>query len=108
VYSRSLDTVSSANTRIEREFDPSVIREMKASRERDISVGGPGLAAQVFKAGMVDECQLFLTPVIVGGGKRALPHNVRLHLELLDERRFKSGVVFLRYRSTLAGAAAGT
>ena len=107
VYSRSLETVSSAKTRIEREFDPRVIREMKASRERDITVGGPDLAAQAFKARLVDECQLFLTPVVVGGGKRSLPRNVRLELKLLGERRFRSGVVFLRYRSSMAGSAAG-
>ncbi len=98
VYSTSLRTVSSARTRIERGFDPEAIQAMKTSRERDISVGGPELAAQAFKAGLVDECQLFLTPVIVGGGKHALPSNVRLDLDLLGERRFHNGVVFLRYR----------
>jgi dihydrofolate reductase len=103
VYSTSLDAVSSAKTRLEREFDPRVIREMKATRERDITVGGPDLAAQAFKAGLVDECQLFLTPVVVGGGKPSLPGNVRLGLELLGERRFRNGVVFLRYRISVAG-----
>lgn len=98
VYSTSLRTVSSARTRIERGFDPEAIQAMKTSRERDISVGGPELAAQAFKAGLVDECQLFLTPVIVGGGKHALPSNVRLDLDLLGERRFHNGVMFLRYR----------
>lgn len=98
VYSRSLETVSSARTRIERRCDPEAIGEMKATQERDITVGGPDLAAQAFKAGLVDECQLFLMPVIVGAGKRALPGDIRIDLELLDERRFRSGVVFLHYR----------
>jgi dihydrofolate reductase len=98
VYSKSLETVSSAKTRIEREFDPRAIQEMKAVREHDITVGGPNLAAQAFNAGIVDECQLFLTPIVVGGGKRSLPINIRLELELLSERRFRSGVVFLHYR----------
>ena len=103
VYSTSLETVSSAKTRIERTFDPRVIHEMKSSTEHDISVGGPNLAAQAFKAGLVDECQLFVMPVTVGGGKSSLPDDVRLDLELLDERRFRSGVVFLRYRTSMAG-----
>ena len=77
---------------------------MKAASDRDITVGGPGLAAQAFQAGLVDECQLFLTPVVVGGGKPSLPSNVRLELELLSERRFRSGVVFLRYRTSMAGS----
>ena len=102
VYSKSLETVSSAKTRIERKFDPRVIQEMKSSQERDITVGGPNLAAQAFKAGLVDECQLFLTPIVVGGGKPSLPNNVRLDLELLSERRFRSGVVFLHYRTSMA------
>ena len=102
VYSKSLETVSSAKTRIERKFDPRVIQEMKSSQERDITVGGPYLAAQAFKAGLVDECQLFLTPIVVGGGKPSLPNNVRLDLELLSERRFRSGVVFLHYRTSMA------
>jgi dihydrofolate reductase len=97
VYSRTLETVSSARTRIEREFDPEAIRSMKASAERDITVGGPELAAQALKAGLVDECQLFLTPIVVGGGTPSLPDNLRLELELLEERRFGNGVVFLRY-----------
>jgi dihydrofolate reductase len=104
VYSRSLETVSTARTRLEREFEPKVIQEMKAASDRDITVGGPGLAAQAFQAGLVDECQLFLTPVVVGGGKPSLPSNVRLELELLSERRFRSGVVFLRYRTSMAGS----
>ena len=98
VYSRTLQTVSSARTRIERAFDPEAVRRLKASAVRDLGVGGPELAAQAFRAGLVDECRLFLTPVIVGGGKRSLPDDVRLRLELLDERRFGSGVVHVRYR----------
>jgi dihydrofolate reductase len=104
VYSTSLEAVSSARTRIERTFDPREIQELKSSRQRDITVGGPNLAAQAFEAGLVDECQLFLMPIVVGGGKPSLPDNVRLDLELLSERRFRSGVVFLRYRTSLADA----
>jgi dihydrofolate reductase len=99
VYSRSLDAVSSARTRLERRFDADAIRGMKASAERDLSVGGPDLAAQAIRAGLVDEIQLFLSPVVVGGGTRALPDDVDLHLELLDERRFGNGTVHLRYRA---------
>jgi dihydrofolate reductase len=102
VFSRTLQTPTSGNTRIERQFDLRVIREMKSSRERDITVGGPNLAAQAFKAELVDECQLFLTPVVVGDGKPSLPNDVRLDLELLDERRFRNGVVFLHYRTSTA------
>jgi dihydrofolate reductase len=98
VYSRTLEEVSSARTRIERDFDPEAVRQMKAAAGRDVSVGGPDLAAQAFRAGLVDECHLFLTPIVVGGGKRALPDNVRIELELLDERRFGNGVVHLHYR----------
>jgi dihydrofolate reductase len=99
VFSRSLESVSSERTRIERTFDPDVIRRMKAKAERDISVGGPDLAGQTIQAGLVDEIRLFVSPVVVGGGTRALPDDVRLDLELLDERRFDNGVVYLRYRS---------
>jgi dihydrofolate reductase len=98
VYSRTLGAARSARTRIERDFDPEAVRQMKASAERDITVGGAELAGQAMKAGLVDECQLFLTPVVVGGGTRSLPDDVRLQLELLDERRFANGVVYLRYR----------
>jgi dihydrofolate reductase len=100
VYSKTLASVSSARTRIEREFDPQAVRQLKASARRDLSVGGPELAAQAFKAGLVDECHLFLAPIVVGGGKQALPDKVRLKLELLDERRFGNGVVHLHYRTT--------
>jgi dihydrofolate reductase len=97
VYSRTLETVSSAKTRIERDFDPEAVQQMKARAGRDISVGGPDLAAQAIKAGLVDECHLFVSPIVVGGGKQSLPDDVRLKLELLDERRFGNGVVHLRY-----------
>src|SRR5438094_2258125 len=103
VYSKTLETAASARTRIERDFDPEAVRQMKASAGRDITVGGPELAAQAIKAGLVDECQLFITPIVVGGGKRSLPDNVRLKLELMDERRFGSGVVHLRYRARTSG-----
>jgi len=99
VYSRALDAVSSERTRIERDFDPEAVRALKASAERDISIGGPELAGQAIAAGLVDECHLFLSPVVVGGGKKALPDGVRVQLELLDERRFRNGVVHLHYRA---------
>jgi len=98
VYSKTLATASSARTRIERDFDPGAIRQMKARGGRDISMGGPDLAAQAIRAGLVDEFHLFLVPIVVGGGKPSLPSNVRVKLDLLDERRFGSGVVHLHYR----------
>jgi dihydrofolate reductase len=98
VYSRSLESVSSARTTIERDFDPEAIRAMKASADRDISIGGPELAANAIRAGLVDEIHLFLNPILVGRGNPALPDDVRVPLELLDERRFDHGVVYLRYR----------
>ena len=97
VYSKTLETVSSARTRIERDFDPGAVAQLKAAAERDISVGGPELAAQAMRAGLVDECQLMLAPVVVGGGRKSLPDELRLTLELLDERRFGNGTVYLRY-----------
>ena len=99
VYSTTLETAPSARTRIERVFDPDAVRQMKAEATRDVSVGGPGLAADAIGAGLVDECHLFLTPILVGGGTPSLPHDVRLELELLDERRFANGVVHLHYRT---------
>ena len=99
VYSKTLEAVSSARTRIERDFDPEAVRQLKAAASRDITVGGPDLAAQTIKAGLIDEYHLFLAPVVVGGGKQTLPNNVRLSLELLDERRFGNGVVHLHYRT---------
>jgi dihydrofolate reductase len=99
VYSRTLKSVASERTRIEREFEPETVRQMKATTERDISIGGPELAGQALAAGLVDECHLFLAPLSMGGGTRALPNGVQLRLELLDERRFASGVVQLHYRT---------
>jgi dihydrofolate reductase len=98
VYSKTLESVSSARTRIERDFEPDAIRRLKAGAGRDLGVGGPRLAAQALEAGLVDECHFFLAPVVVGGGTRCLPDGLRLDLELLDERRFESGFVYLRYR----------
>jgi dihydrofolate reductase len=99
VYSRTLHMLSSARTRIERDFDPDAVRRLKTTAARDITVGGPDLAAQAIKAGLVDEYQLFITPVVVGGGTPSLPDQVHLKLELLNERRFGNGVVYLHYRT---------
>jgi dihydrofolate reductase len=104
VYSRTLEAVSTRKTQIERNFDPEAIRRLKESLEQDIHIGGAELAAQAFRAGLIDECHLFITPIMVGGGKPALPDNVRLELELLDERRFGNGAVYLRYRTRQARA----
>ena len=98
VYSRTLEKVSSARTRIEREFDRDAVRRLKQSSGADMAIGGAELAGHAMGAGLVDECHLFLCPIVVGGGKRALQHNVRAQLELLDERRFRNGVVHLHYR----------
>ena len=98
VYSRTLLSVSSERTRIEHEFDPAAIRQLKESSRSDIAIGGAELAGQAIAGGLVDECHLFLVPVVVGAGKRALPAGVHAELELLDERRFHSGVVYLGYR----------
>jgi dihydrofolate reductase len=97
VYSRTLTEPASARTRIERELDPAAVRGLKEASERDLSIGGPELAAHAIAAGLVDEYVLLVNPVIVGGGKPYLPAGVRLDLELLDQRRFANGVVFLRY-----------
>jgi dihydrofolate reductase len=98
VYSTTLAAVSTANTRLERHFDPTAVNELKAAASSDLTIGGANLAAQAIKAGLVDECQLFVWPMVVGGGKPALPTDTRADLELLDERRFGNGVVHLRYR----------
>ena len=98
VYSRTLNAVSSTRTRIERDFDTEAVAQMKATAERDLSVGGPELAARAIEAGLVDELQFFLVPFVAGGGNQFIPNGVRLKLELLDERRFGSGVVYVRYR----------
>ena len=99
VYSRTLHATSSARTRIERDFDPEAIRRMKAEAASDISVGGPTLAASAIKAGLIDEYHLFLHPIVVGGGTQALPDHVRVTLELVDERRFRAGEVYLHYHA---------
>ena len=100
VYSKTLPTAASARTRIERDFDPEAVGQLKATAASDLTVGGPALAARAIEAGLVDEYQLFLVPVVVGGGKRSLPDNdVRMDLELLDERRFRNGTVYLHYRT---------
>jgi dihydrofolate reductase len=98
VYSTTLAGVQTARTRLEHRFDPAPVRDLKASATRDLTVGGADLAAQAFKAGLVDECRLYVWPVIVGGGKPGLPSGYRGELELLDERRFGNGVMDLRYR----------
>ena len=98
VYSTTLPVVSTTNTRLERRFDPDSVREMKTSAASDLTVGGSTLAAHAFNAGLVDECQLFIYPVLVGGGKPAFPGDARVQLDLLEEHRFGAGVVYLRYR----------
>jgi len=99
VFSKTLEAVPTAKTRIERAFDPEAVRQMKSIADRDISVGGPNLAAQAMGAGLVDELHLFIAPVVVGGGKQALHQGVRLTLALLDHRRFDNGMIYLRYRT---------
>jgi dihydrofolate reductase len=100
VYSRTLQTAPSARTRIEREFDPDAVLQLKAEAGRDLTIGGPELAAQAIEAGLVDAYHLFLVPVVVGGGKRSLPDtNVRVKLELLDERRFRNGTMYVHHRT---------
>ncbi|HEX4464648.1 MAG TPA: dihydrofolate reductase family protein [Solirubrobacterales bacterium] len=97
VYSRTLGEVSSARTRLERDFEPDAVRELVASASSDVGIGGAELAAQAFREGLVDECQVFLAPVVVGAGKRSLPDGVFARLELLDQRRFDGGFAYLRY-----------
>ena len=99
VYSTTLDTAASAKTQIERCFDPEAVRQEKAKAARDLSVGGPGLAAQALAAGLVDECHLCIVPAIVSGGTRFFPEGLRLDLELVEERRFDNGTVYLHYRT---------
>jgi dihydrofolate reductase len=99
VYSTTLTEVSTTKTRLAPAFDPDEVRALKAAAERDLSISGPGLAAHAFAAGLVDDCWLLVNPIIVGGGKPALPDGVRLDLELVDERRFANGVVYLDYRT---------
>jgi dihydrofolate reductase len=99
VFSSTLERVSTARTRLERTFDADAVRRLKTEAPRDISVGGPGLAGHAIRAGLVDEWHLFVVPVLVGGGTRALPEGVTVELELLDERRSANGTVHLHYRS---------
>ncbi len=99
VYSTTLESVSSAKTRIERRFDPEAVRQLKAESDRDLTIDGPNLAAQAIAAGLVDEYHLFMTSTVVGGGKRFFPEGVRLELELLEERAFDSGLIYARYRT---------
>jgi dihydrofolate reductase len=98
VYSTSLSTVPTAKTQLERDFDPVAVDELKGAATSDLAVGGAHLAAQAFEARLVDECRLYISPIVLGGGKPALPSGVRTELELLDEHRFGNGVVYLRYR----------
>ena len=100
VYSRTLEEPSTARTRVERDFDPDAVRRLKAAADRDLTVGGPALAAEALAAGLVDECHVFLAPILVGGGTRAFPDKLRVPLELLEERRFGNGTVYLRYRTS--------
>jgi dihydrofolate reductase len=100
VYSTTLDAVSTARTRLDRRFDPDSVRRMKDEANRDLTVAGANLAAHAFRARLIDECHLFIGPVVVGRGKPALPSDLRANLELLDERRFENGVVYLRHRIT--------
>ncbi|MGC9469792.1 MAG: dihydrofolate reductase family protein [Anaerolineae bacterium] len=97
VFSRTLQAVSTSRTRLEREFEPDAIRQMKAREEQDLVIGGPTLATIAFRAGLVDECQLFLAPISVGGGKRSLPIGLHLHLDLVEQRQFRNGMVYVRY-----------
>jgi dihydrofolate reductase len=97
VYSRTLQTVSSTRTRLEHEFDTNAVRSLKQSSEADIAIGGADLAGQAIRAGLVDECHLFLCPIAVGRGKRALPTDVRVQLELVEQQGFRNGVVHLHY-----------
>jgi dihydrofolate reductase len=98
VYSTTLESVATARTRIEREFDPDAVKRLKASAERDLAIEGPTLAAHALRAGLVDECRLFVVPLVVGGGLRFFADGLTLGLELLEERRFSSGTVYLRYQ----------
>jgi dihydrofolate reductase len=98
VYSTTLHEVSTAKTQLERSFDPGAIRDLKASAANDLTIGGPNVAAHAFRAGLVDECHFFIGPVFLGAGKPSLPRDMRADLELLDERRFDNGCVYVRYR----------
>ncbi|WP_019481406.1 dihydrofolate reductase family protein [Arthrobacter sp. TB 23] len=99
VYSTTLESVSSTKTRIQRTFDPEMVRRLKAESDHDLSVDGPNLAAQAIAAGLVDEYHMFITTSVVGGGKRFFPTGVRLDLELVQERAFSTGLIYARYRT---------
>jgi dihydrofolate reductase len=101
VYSRTLEAARTGRTVIERDFDPEAVRQLKSRSDCDIAIGGPELAAHAVRAGLVDEYQMFVVPILVGAGKQALPHDGRVALELLDERRFRNGTVFLHYRARM-------
>jgi dihydrofolate reductase len=98
VYSSTLTTPSTPKTRIEKVFEPEAVRGLKESTQGDLSISGPTLAAHAFRAGLVDECHLFVKPILVGGGLRAFPTDFRSELHLEEERRFRSGIVYLKYR----------
>lgn len=100
VYSTTLESVASGRTTVERQFDPATVRRLKAESDRDLSVGGPDLAESAIRMGLVDDYHLFISPIVVGGGKRYLPADVRLDLELVGERCFENGVIYLQYRDT--------
>ncbi|MFP5312221.1 MAG: dihydrofolate reductase family protein [Actinomycetes bacterium] len=99
VYSTSLATVDTPRTRLERQFSPDDVQALKRESDRDIGIGGPTLAAHALRAGLVDECRLFISPVAVGGGLRFLPDGLKLRLEPVEEHRFGNGVIYLRYRA---------
>ena len=99
VFSRTLESVSTARTRIEREFDPKAVQQLKLTAKNDILIGGPDIATHAFRSGLVDQIHLFLAPIVVGGGKQSLPNDIRLELEQLEERRFSNGMVHLRYQT---------
>jgi dihydrofolate reductase len=99
VYSRTLEKVTTSKTRLEREFDPDAVRKMKEESDKDMSVGGSELAGHALKCGVVDEVHLYLSPILVGGGKPSLPKDLRLPLELVEQRRFGNGVIYVRYRT---------
>ncbi|HWE57692.1 MAG TPA: dihydrofolate reductase family protein [Acidimicrobiales bacterium] len=103
VFSSTLNVVATTRTSIERRFDPASIRAMKSDLDGDLMVGGANLGAQAFRAGLVDECQLFIHPLVVGGGKPSLPAGVRADFDLLDQHRFDNGVVYVRYALRTGG-----
>jgi dihydrofolate reductase len=104
VYSTTLEDVRTARTRLESNLDRAHIRQMVAEATTDITIAGPELAAHAFRAGLIDECQLLIAPVAIGGGKRCFPTELRVDLRLVDERRFGNGMTFLRYETTGRGA----